>query len=219
MSKKELISCLVKYKNRNVFNPYRDICTVYDKDKNSAKTRLNNLNNVLDSLENKSADSLWLGRDLGYRGGRRTGIAFTDEYHLKKASKFWKAELQNVTVKDKFLKENTATTIWDVLPYINSNVFTWNIFPFHPHLPDSPFTNRCHTRAEREDGIEILNLLLNILKPKQILAIGNDAYNCCSNINNVTINKIRHPSYGGATIFKNQIYSLLNNNSHLNIGV
>jgi hypothetical protein len=25
---------------------------------------------------------MWFGRDLGYRGGRCTGLAFTDEAHL-----------------------------------------------------------------------------------------------------------------------------------------
>lgn len=27
-------------------------------------------------------DAIWIGRDLGYRGGRRTGLALTDDVHM-----------------------------------------------------------------------------------------------------------------------------------------
>jgi len=34
------------------------------------------------------SNTIWMGRDLGYRGGRRTGLALTDEAHLPLFSRF-----------------------------------------------------------------------------------------------------------------------------------
>src|ERR1700688_213114 len=65
----------------NVFNPYSDTCVVHDRS-NAAVSRRKNLRTYLASVEAIGVDTIWMGRDLGYRGGRRTGLALTDEYHL-----------------------------------------------------------------------------------------------------------------------------------------
>src|SRR5213596_2447806 len=57
----------------NVFNPYRDICHVADHEE-SAAIRRRNLICYCEAMQSRDARMLWLGRDLGYRGGRRTGI-------------------------------------------------------------------------------------------------------------------------------------------------
>ncbi|MFW1955173.1 uracil-DNA glycosylase [Acinetobacter guillouiae] len=195
----------------NVFNPYVDICERYDVI-NAAQIRSNNLNELLNSAISNHVDTLWIGRDLGHRGGRRTGLALTDESHLDDLNTKWDIQLIKAT-KGISLAENTATAIWTILNSINENIFLWNVFPFHPHDENQPFTNRQHSAKEREIGKEILFELIKLLNVKNIVAIGNDAFNITSSfkINGVSIDKVRHPSFGGKTDFINQmqkIYSL-----------
>ena len=66
----------------NVFNPYRDSCCEHDHSGSPTIRRLN-LQLYLETAIACGADSVWLGRDCGYRGARRTGIALTDEIHLE----------------------------------------------------------------------------------------------------------------------------------------
>lgn len=189
----------------NVFNPYSDFCEQYDV-VNAPKIRANNLNVLLNSAISNQVDTLWIGRDLGHRGGRRTGLALTDESHLDDLNMKWDTQLVKAT-KGIPITENTATAIWSILNSINENIFLWNVFPLHPHEENQPFTNRQHSAKERKIGKEILFELINILNVKNIVAIGNDAFDITSSfkINGVSIDKVRHPSYGGKADFINQM--------------
>ena len=48
----------------------------------SAIIRRENILHYFSTAAEIGVDSIWLGRDPGYLGARRTGIAFTDEAHL-----------------------------------------------------------------------------------------------------------------------------------------
>ena len=207
MNKEIFLKKLCEYKSDRVFNPYSDICDVYDTT-NAPEIRRENLNRVLDYLLSHQVDSIWLGRDLGYRGGRRTGIAFTDEPNLEIASKVWNTHLKKSTKGD-MVSERTATNIWNFINKIDEKIFLWNVFPFHPHEKDKPHSNRSHTSEEGNIGMEFLNALVGILKPRKIVAIGNDAYDCsCKRFPTIKAVKIRHPSYGGEKIFSKGISEL-----------
>lgn len=183
----------------NVFNPYADICPIHDKE-DSALIRCRNLQDVLEVAISSEIDSIWFARDLGYRGGRRTGLALTDEVHLPCYAKlFGLSSLQQAT-QGKVMAERTATIVWRVLSLIDRSIFLWNIFPLHPHKPSDSLTNRCHKRSEGK-ACEQLNLsLIQMLRPKNIIAIGRDAHIALTNLG-VETKKIRHPSYGGQSEF------------------
>ena len=213
MSIESLLSELVAFESPCVFNPYNDICEVFDK-KNANLIRLNNLELILAELSRKKVESIWIGRDLGHRGGRRTGLALTDEGSLAFASDLWGVELQKAT-KGMAAYERTAANIWSYVGLIKSNIFMWNVFPFHPHEVDRPFTNRSHTANERDAGLAILQMVLEILRPKNIVAIGNDAYRCSLKVyKEDQVFKIRHPSYGGEKDFASQISALYGLNDY-----
>ena len=201
------IKNLSVYSDENVFNPYSDICDIYDRHDGN-KIRLSNLNSVLSAFSDKNIESIWIGRDLGHRGGRRTGLALTDEANLKFASGIWKVKLKQATNGDIFV-ERTAATIWNHLKLIDKNIFMWNVFPFHPHEPGKPLSNRAHTSRERDIGLDTLVELISILRPKNLVAIGNDAFRCSAAMfHKERVFKIRHPSYGGEKIFSKQISQL-----------
>jgi hypothetical protein len=183
----------------NVFNPYADACPVYDT-ADSAFIRRRNLELVINAAISHRIDSMWIARDLGYRGGRRTGLALTDEVHL-----FWHARLLATpplmqATQGPAMIERTATIVWRALRLIDRPIFLWNVFPLHPHEPSVPMSNRCHTRAERI-ACQQLNLwLIETLRPKKVIAIGRDAQTAMVKLGIESV-QIRHPSYGGQSEF------------------
>ncbi|HUO91380.1 MAG TPA: uracil-DNA glycosylase [Rhizomicrobium sp.] len=189
----------------NVFNPYADRCGVHDL-KNAPALRARSLGLILDVAAHRGVDAIWIGRDLGYRGGRRTGLALTDDVHLGVHSSRWGVEASRPTTGE-VIKERTAAVIWGSLQGIPRPIFLWNVFPFHPHEPGEPFSNRAHTNAERKIGEEILWELIRLLRPGRIVAIGNDAARTMSTAS-ITAYQVRHPSYGGQAQFSRQIREL-----------
>lgn len=207
MTPKEFTKRLTKLKSINCFNPYSDTCSVYDvKSANTIRRAL--LEDLLSKAIKLDIDSIWVGRDLGYRGGRRTGLALTDEFHANAYANRWELDAERVTVGEPY-KERTASVIWDALDAIDSNVFLWNVFPLHPHEPGNSFSNRSHNSQERRIGEEILSELVRMIKPRRLIAVGNDATSSISRIApSIPAFKVRHPSYGGQTEFIHQISGL-----------
>lgn len=183
----------------NAFNPYAEACPDYDR-KDAAAIRKRNLKLVLDAALRNGVDSVWIARDLGYRGGRRTGLALTDEVHLT-----WHAELLGTpplmrATRGPAVAERTATIVWHTLRSISRPIFLWNVFPLHPHTPGDPMSNRSHTRAERVFCRPLLVCLLDMLQPDTVVAIGRDAHVALRDLE-ITALTVRHPSYGGQTEF------------------
>lgn len=191
----------------NTFNPYSDRCEVYDYS-DAPQRRKALLRNILNAASSTEIDSIWIGRDLGYRGGRRTGLALTDDVHFSHHAERWGIKVDRPT-KGQAVPERTAAVIWSMLSLIQSSVFLWNVFPLHPFEAGHPFTNRAHNVKEREAGEELLVLLIEFLRPKRIIAIGNDAEKTANKIAGGSyVIKARHPSYGGQSDFIKQIQAM-----------
>ena len=196
---KDFIKELKTLKFENAFNPYTETCPHSDV-KNAPKIRCQNLEIVLNAAVTNGVDSIWIARDLGYRGGRRTGLALTDEMHLSnQADLFNIPKLSRATTGPAF-SERTANVIWQALQVIDRPIFLWNIFPLHPHEPDKPMSNRCHTRSERNACKPILLWLVETLVPKTVISIGRDAQASLDDFGIESVS-VRHPSYGGQTDF------------------
>jgi hypothetical protein len=190
----------------NVFNPYFDRCPVYDR-ADAPDSRSATLSAILGAASSRGIHSMWIGRDLGYRGGRRTGLALTDDVHVAAHAARWGIEALRCTIGLP-VKERTAALAWSVLDEIELPVFLWNVFPFHPHEPGLPFTNRSHRASERAVGEEMLSELLQLLRPELVVALGGDAAHCGERVAPGKCQKVRHPSYGGQADFLRQMSDL-----------
>jgi hypothetical protein len=192
---------------QDTFNPYSNRCAVHDLD-DAPRRRSQTLRSMLEVATTLQIDSIWIGRDLGYRGGRRTGLALTDDVHIHAHAARWGVTIERPT-KGEAVAERTAAVLWRVLSQIEASIFLWNVFPLHPHESDDPFSNRSHNSRERRAGEELLFQLILLLKPCRLIAIGNDAGRAAHRLTDRhEVIQVRHPSYGGQTEFSKQICEL-----------
>jgi uracil-DNA glycosylase len=203
---KSFVSALAATDLPSVFNPWRDRCPIHDLP-DAAALRRTNLEGVISAALDAAVETIWIARDLGYRGGRRTGVPLTDEVHLTHAAALMGGIALERATEGPVIAERTAAIVWQVLSRIDQPVMLWNVFPFHPHGAGDPMSNRCHTRAEREATWPLLQALVSMLQPKRIVAIGRDAHLALDRLEIPTI-AIRHPSYGGQREFIDGMFEL-----------
>lgn len=206
MNPASFVKCLAAIALDNVFNPYSDVCSIHDRP-NAPATRRRNLRTYLTAALDSGVDTIWMGRDLGYRGGRRTGLALTDEYHLSELERIFPgARLARATCGSA-VAERTAAEIWAAVNHVKHPPLFWNVFPLHPHEPNNALSNRRFTRAELLAVEDINACLIDGLSIRRIVSIGQDAaaYACRFG---VTVEMVRHPSYGGVADFRRGIAAL-----------
>lgn len=206
MTPESFVATLAATHLPSVFNPWSDRCAVHDRS-DAASRRRDNLARVLEAAMDSRVETMWIARDLGYRGGRRTGVPLTDEVHLDQAGILLGGIALERATQGPIVAERTAAIIWRVLEQIRQPVVLWNIFPFHPHEAADPFSNRCHTRGEREATWPLLQALIAMIKPRQIVAIGRDAYLALGELDTPTT-AVRHPSYGGQREFIDGMFAI-----------
>ena len=204
MTPLQFVEALREQSLGDTFNPYSEQCIRYDR-QDAPQLRSQALRSMIEAAKEREIDSLWIGRDPGHRGGRRTGLAFTDDIHLHEHAERWGLSIPRATRGPK-ISERTAAVTWKALSPIESPVFLWNVFPLHPHQPGNPFSNRRHNAHERRIGEEFLAELISLLKPRRLVAIGNDAANSARRLaDRHQVVRVRHPSHGGQAKFLAQI--------------
>lgn len=185
----------------SVFNPYADSCEFADAEDGGAKRRCMTLRSYLSAVQSAGCNTMWMGRDLGYRGGRRTGLALTDEASLHQVSLRYPGAKAVKATKGVVVAERTAAEIWSVLMRVKEAPILWNVFPFHPYENGNHFSNRKFTARELSVAESINFELIKWLGVKRIVAIGQDAAGYSRRLG-VEVVSIRHPSYGGVKDFR-----------------
>src|SRR5712664_3006958 len=88
MPVRQFVDTVARLKFPNTFNPYSSCCPVHDYS-DAPHLRFKTLRLMLDAATQVHLDAIWIGRDLGYRGGRRTGLALTDDMHIQAHAARW----------------------------------------------------------------------------------------------------------------------------------
>lgn len=202
---------------RPYFNPYNDFRPSYEPP-SAPDVRRNNLHNYFEHFLT-TPSILILGEAPGYRGCSFSGVPFTDEQQLTagrlpfQGRRSSSSEAEQKTNNHKSAKtprspegywEASARFFWGALSKHTQEFLVWNIFPFHPHQPGEPLSNRKPLISETTNFIPFLERLVDQLQPKQTLAVGRFAETMLRR-NKISCLPIRHPSHGGSVLFVHQM--------------
>ena len=203
----DFVSKLRELKFPNAFNPYVDRCDQYDKPC-APEIRARVVFEIVGAAGDVEIDAIWIGRDLGHRGGRRTGLALTDDFHFSAHTTRWGVVVERPT-QGPLVRERTATVVWEMLAKIEQNVFLWNLFPLHPFPEGNVHKNRAHSAVERDAGVGLLLMLVALLQPRRLVAIGKDSSRVLRRVfRDIEVWDVRHPSYGGEKLFREETAAL-----------
>lgn len=191
-----LIAALVSAAFPNVCNPYTDVDPALER-LDAAAVRLANLGHYL--RDRRNARIALIGEAAGYRGCRFTGIPFTCEAQLRA----WNDARYRTTSMHGDYDERSARCIWRALGR-RADVILWNVFPWHPHLPSQPLSNRQPSAAEWRAGLSVLKLFLEWKQPERVFAVGRIAERALCALD-LSATYLRHPSHGGQRAFQSAL--------------
>jgi hypothetical protein len=187
----------------DVFNPYVDTCPAHDL-LSAPATRRRNLELILEAAMIRGVDSIWVAQELGYLGGRRTGLALTDDVHLQQYAALFEVSGIKRATRGPELAEMSARSTWKALDGLKQRVFLWNVFPLHSHEEGRPMSNRAHSVPEAQACAGHLQWLVRILKPRSVIAVGRKAEAALLRLG-LDPHRVRHPSRGGQNEFLSEI--------------
>ncbi len=187
----------------NVFNPWRDHDPDTDIHPDAPRQRLQRLQDHLHA----GAKYLLIGEAAGYQGCKVTGIPFTSErLVLEGVVPRVNSKALRLTSRTRPWSEPSATVVWGILHELGiaGDTVLWNAFPWHPHKPGNLHSNRTPGTAERNAGRPILSALLGLYPQAHVFAVGRNAETALIAVGQ-SARPLRHPSMGGASLFRNQL--------------
>lgn len=146
-----------------------------------------------------------------------TGVPLTSEAVIQEHPHFRRcfpslAESYVPCAEDGALRrEATAQIVWDVLESVDCvpPPCCWNVVPVHPYDPQAgPWSNRTPTAMEIRQGAPLLRKLIELIKPQTVIAVGKCASRGLAGLG-IDHRYVRHPSQGGARLFRAHIAKIL----------
>jgi uracil-DNA glycosylase len=183
-----------------LFNQYRDTWQDVDSQKAPIIRQNNLISYVLSVI--KSAEVLVVGEAAGPWGCRFSGIAFVGERQLVQASLPFTGQRSSCAApklnkirKAPFVSAS-STMFWKVMRQYHPRFLVWDAVPLHPHLTNDRLSVRTPTDLELHQFFPALDAIISIVKPKNILAVGNSAHNSLRKLDHKPV-RVRHPANGG----------------------
>ena len=212
-----------QYQDRSyLFNPWADFDSDNDLSPASPSYRFEHLQAYIRERE-KSARFLLVAEAPGYCGCKFSGLAMTSERallaseqdlldcHYFRGPKHRTSQFSPALKNKDGMLERTATIVWGKMMSagLRPHEFVlWNAFAWHPHLPGNRLTNRAPTKEEKAGGKGALRAFLEAFPGRTVLAIGEHSQGLLGELG-IEFHKLRHPSHGGATIFREGVEALL----------
>jgi uracil-DNA glycosylase len=202
-----LIDLIASVQMPNVFNPWRDVDDLDVSAANGGGPQ-SRRNRLLLHFQ-RSPRFLLIGEAPGYQGCRFSGVPFTSERLLHEGvvpDLRW----ARFTTRPKPWSEPSATIVWGTLTKLGiaEETVMWNAFPWHPHKPDQPHSNRTPTRNEFVAGADILRKVIRQFPGVAVVAVGQKSWNLLKILDMPANYAVRHPSMGGATDFRNGMFMI-----------
>lgn len=195
------ISSLARFEgHEDLSNPWS-----YDRSSNPNRIRRANLRHYFSSLDQIGTDVMFVGEALGHRGGRLSGVPFTSLSHLLEGDHDilgTSAGYRDPGDGGSIRREASATMVWEAIDRLPRPPVLWNAFPFHPHRPGEPRSNRPPRSAELELGAGYLERLAGIFRIERFVAVGRTAARTLDRLG-IVHRYVRHPSLGGKQQFRN----------------
>ena len=191
---------------RRVCNPYRA-----GDHENNVRRRHNLRLYLLQALAKQPRPPLLVCEAPGYRGCRLTGIPLcsrrlllegVEELGVFGCARGYR-EPTDVAFAD-IQGEQSATIVWSELRALVMLPLIWNAFPWHPHRPDEPRSNRTPNAEELARGRAILAQVIAIYQPRRIMAVGRSAQASLRALG-IAHASARHPAHGGKRDFVNSL--------------
>ena len=168
-----------------------------------------NLALYLEHMSARRPSRLLIGEAPGYRGCRVTGIPFTSAAILRQNPSpfglFDDHAAYHIPDGNAWpVREATATVVWETLTDLRELPLLWNAFPYHPHRPRVPASNRAPSCAELAVGRRSLLRLLERFPIAEVIAVGNVAAAALVRWS-IPARKVRHPGHGGKAAFRREL--------------
>lgn len=182
-----------------------DAFNLYAQGNEANAIRRENLRLYLEQMATFGPRLLLVGEAPGYQGCRLTGIPFTSEHimlggvdglDLFGAARGYRKTNEVERIK----KEPSATVVWGAIPAIRPLPLLWAAYPFHPHRPGHPWSNRAPRAEELRLGERFLTDILSLFSIETVVAVGNSAAKSLTRLGIEHV-KVRHPSQGGKQDF------------------
>lgn len=207
---RQFFRLLTQFSAPQVFNPWvernRD-----EQGNNGPEARLARLKRHL-SID---PQLVLIGEASGYQGCRVTGIPFTSE-RLVVAGGIPRIDSDGsrLSTRERPWSEPSATVVWRTLHElaVQDRTVLWNAFAWHPYKPQQPHSNRTPTPAERERGLQLLDVYLAQFPQARVFAVGRHAEQALAGIGRGAV-ALRHPSMGGALKFQAELTRALQKKS------
>lgn len=183
------------------FNQYRETGGD-DASAEAPLLRLGNLRRYL--LARRDAPVLLVAEAAGWRGARYSGLCLCAERDLGGDGSA-PAHFMRTSRNPRGWAEASATVVQTVLRDggWGERVLLFNLVPTHPAGPTA-HSNRPPTAAEVGAGGELLGLLIEMVRPRRVGAVGRVAGRALGDVPTV-----RHPSHGGAVRCRAELSRLL----------
>lgn len=180
-----------------------------------AATRRENLALYLAQMHRRRPTTILVGEAPSHRGCRLTGIPFMSETLMLRGvaqAGMFGAErnYRKATPGEVLSTEASATIVWGTIAAIEPTPLLWNAFPFHPHRPGEPRSNRPPTAGELGIGQPFLVDLIAMFGVTTVVAVGNRARDSLELLG-IEHTRVRHPSRGGKRDFTAGIVELCQN--------
>ena len=195
-----------------LFNPSHESHPDHDAG-GAAATRRANLRAALDAVAAAAPggrpDVLVVAEAPGPWGCRFSGVPFTNERQLldpafpvdgRPSSSQFGATGEPIT-------EYSGSIYWGAMLPHWGRFWTWNAVPLHPHKAGEPLTIRTPGAREVRRWHGLLAETVAVLRPARVVAVGRKAEGALAAVGAEPV-YIRHPSQGGATLFREGIAAL-----------